>query len=87
MMGENTRRRSLSPLLSRSEIATPEYHAHVQSHVATMSRIPIENVVSYNLIQPSIPTLPVQTLLFIPSSPTNPMTGWKPSEQVVSTIR
>ena len=85
--GENIRRRSISPLPSSLEISTLEYHAHVRSHVATMSGIPIQNVVSGNPIQPSIPTLLVQTLLFIPSSPTNPMIGGKPPKQVVSTTR
>ena len=74
-MGENVRRRILSPLPSHSEISTPKYHAHVWSHVTMMSRIPVHIVVYYDLSQPSIPTLPFQTISSIPSSLTNPMIG------------
>ena len=82
MRGENIRRRNISSFPSRSEIDTPKYHAPIQSHVVAVSGIPIHNVFSYDPSQPSIPTLSIQTLAYIPSYPTNSTTGGKPPKQV-----
>ena len=57
-MGENIRRRSVSPLPHHSELAFPAYHILSPSHVAPNSGSLVQNVVTYDLGQPSIRTPP-----------------------------
>ena len=46
-------------------IANPEYRAPIQSHVVIVSGILVRRVVSYDLVQPSIPTLLVLSHLLL----------------------
>ena len=73
---DNTR--SLSALPIHSEITSPEYHVLVQFHVAYVSRILVQSVVSYNQGQPFIPALSFQNILQVSSSPVNSMTRGNP---------
>ena len=55
-MGDKTR--SFSPLPQHSELSFPLYYVPSPSHVAANSGSLVQNVVTYDLGQPSIPTPP-----------------------------
>ena len=86
-LGENVRRYILSPLPTSLKVVSPEKHTPSQPYVVTTLGILVQNVVSYDPGQPSIPTLPLQNIPIGSNSPKNPTTKGKSPSHVTSITR
>ena len=82
-LGENIKRRSISPLPHRLGITPPGYHDLSPLHVVLRSGPPSQSMVNYDPGQPSILSLPSHNSPSISTPPIDSKPGWKPPTQVV----
>ena len=77
-MGDNLRRRSISPLPLHSYLTFLAYHDFSPPYVAPNSGSLVQHMATYDPCQHSIATPPSQDYPFVSNSPTLPSIGGSP---------